>query len=98
MRQVFVEQWPLLQRELREANDGHGLPKFITKAVNAFLDCGVISKGFCRLWCGTCKTDQLVAFSCKARGICSACDGKMMASYCTSFLLLCKLLWIRQLT
>ena len=78
VRQVFVEQWPRLQRELREANDGRGLPKFITKAVNAFLDCGVISKGFCRLYCRTCKTDQLVAFSCKARGICSACDGKRM--------------------
>ncbi len=36
VRQVFVEQWPRLQRELREANDGRGLPKFITKAVNAF--------------------------------------------------------------
>lgn len=78
MRQVFVEQWPRLQRELREANDGRGLPKFITKAVNAFLDCGVLSKGFCRLYCRTCKTDQLVAFSCKSRGICSSCDGKRM--------------------
>ncbi len=78
MRQVFVEQWPRLQRELREANDGRGLPKFITKAVTAFLDCGMLKNGFCRLYCKTCKTDQLVAFSCKARGICSSCDGKRM--------------------
>ena len=42
---MFVELWPRLQRELREANDGRGLPKFITKAVNAFLDCGVLAKG-----------------------------------------------------
>ncbi|MBM4345630.1 MAG: transposase zinc-binding domain-containing protein, partial [Deltaproteobacteria bacterium] len=69
---------PRLQRELREANEGRGLPKFITKAVNAFLDCGVLSKGFCRLYCKSCKTDQLVAFSCKSRGICSSCDGKRM--------------------
>lgn len=25
VRQVFVEQWPRLQRELREANDGRGV-------------------------------------------------------------------------
>ncbi|MBM4345947.1 MAG: transposase zinc-binding domain-containing protein [Deltaproteobacteria bacterium] len=78
VRQVFVEQWPRLQRELREANEGRGPPKFITKAVNAFLDCGFLSKGFCRLYCKSCKSDQLVAFSSKSRGICSSCDGRRM--------------------
>ena len=78
LRRIFVQQWPTLQRELREANDGRGLPKFLTKAVDGFIGCGVLSKGFLRLYCQDCKTDQLVAFSCKSRGICASCDGRRM--------------------
>ena len=69
---------PALQREIGEANDDRGLPKFLTKAVEAFLDCGMLPKGFMSVRCKTCKTDQFVAFSCKSRGICSSCDGKRM--------------------
>lgn len=78
MRQIVAEQWPALQREVRDANDGHGLPKFIAKAVEGYLGCGLLSRGFSRLYCSSCKTDQLVAFSCKKRGICPSCDGKRM--------------------
>ena len=78
LRQVLVQQWPGLQREIRDANDGRGLPKFLTKAVNGFLECGLLPKGFLRVHCKSCKTDQFVAFSCKSRGICSSCDGKRM--------------------
>ena len=45
LRQVLVQQWSGLQREIKDANDGRGLPKFLTKAVNAFLACGLLPLG-----------------------------------------------------
>ncbi|MSQ84648.1 MAG: hypothetical protein EXR77_17535 [Myxococcales bacterium] len=36
----------------------------------------MLAKGFVRLYCHGCRTDQFVAFSCKYRGICASCDGK----------------------
>jgi hypothetical protein len=78
LRQIFVQQWPALQRELQLASDGQGLPKFLVKAVEGFLDCGDLSKGFLRLYCKDCHKDQLVAFSCKKRGICTSCDSRRM--------------------
>ena len=73
-----MAQWPRLERAIREANDGRGLPRFICKAVDGFIKCGMLGYGFLRLFCKTCKTDQLVAFSCKVRGLCSSCDGRRM--------------------
>ena len=69
----------LLERDIREANDGRGLPRFICKALDGFIKCGMLGHGFLRLFCRTCKTDQLVAFSCKVRGLCSSCDGRRMS-------------------
>ena len=70
--------WPELQHELLAANDGQPLPKFLTNAVEGYGRCGILKYGFCRLFCPDCKTDQLVAWSCKQRGICASCDGKRM--------------------
>ena len=78
LRRIVMAQWPALQRAVRFAADGHRLPKFICKAVDGFIKCGMLGHGFLRLFCKTCKTDQLVAFSCKVRGLCSSCDGRRM--------------------
>ena len=78
LRRIVMAQWPGLERAVREATDGRSLPRFIRKAVDGFIKCGMLGHGFLRLFCRTCKTDQLVAFSCKVRGLCSSCDGRRM--------------------
>jgi hypothetical protein len=52
----------LAAAEAREAQ-GRGLPKHVVKAFEAFLDCGVLSKGFARLRCPGCRYDLVVPFS-----------------------------------
>ena len=78
LRRIVMAQWPKLERAIREANDGSGLPRFICKAEDGFIKCGMLGHGFLRLFCRSCRTDQLVAFSCKVRGLCSSCDGRRM--------------------
>jgi hypothetical protein len=46
---------------------------------DAFLECGILARGFLRLRCGDCGHDKLVAFSCKRRGFCPSCGARRMA-------------------
>ena len=43
--------------------DGKGLPRHVKRAFEAFLDCGVLTKGFARLRCPDCGYDLVVPFS-----------------------------------
>src|SRR5438093_12962869 len=52
---------------------------FVEKEFRSFLDCGVLARGFLRIFCHTCKLDRVLAFSCKSRGICPSCGGRRMA-------------------
>lgn len=70
--------WPTILAELRQAQDGDDPPKFLVKAVQAYEKCGVLKYVFCRVLCSSCRKDQLLAWSCKARGICTSCDAKRM--------------------
>ena len=45
--------------------------------LRAFLDCGVLTRGFARWRCG-CGFERLVALSCKGRGFYASCGGKRM--------------------
>ena len=54
------------------------LPWHVHEEVHAFLRCGILANGFTRLRCQQCKTERLVAFSCKKRGFCPSCGGKRM--------------------
>ena len=54
------------------------LPKHARKELEAFLDCGLLCRGFARLRCASCEHSQLVAFSCKGRGFCPSCMGRRM--------------------
>jgi hypothetical protein len=47
---------------LLEAAQGK-LPDHVKRAFEAFLDCGVLSKGFARLRCPECGYDLAVPFS-----------------------------------
>ena len=65
---------------LAEGNDLRSpLPLFVERELRAFLDCGVLARGFARVRCLSCKKDSLVAFSCKKRGFCPSCGGRRMA-------------------
>jgi len=57
---------------------GKTLPEFIAKEFSGFLECGILTYGFARVRCADCGFDRLVAFSCKARGICPSCVGRRM--------------------
>ena len=53
--------------------EGKPLPENITQEFDAYLKRGIPAYGFIRLICGTCKTEQITAFSCKKRGFCPSC-------------------------
>jgi hypothetical protein len=48
------------------------------RAVEKFLDCGILEQGFARVRCDRCKAEFLVAFSCKARILCPSCHAKKL--------------------
>ncbi|MFN6194598.1 MAG: transposase zinc-binding domain-containing protein [Planctomycetota bacterium] len=45
------------------------MPAFCLREVAAFLGCGVLSHGCARVQCDGCGHDDVVAFSCKGRGM-----------------------------
>ena len=48
------------------------------RAVEKFLDCGVLESGFARVRCDRCRAEFLVAFSCKTRLLCPSCHAKRL--------------------
>jgi hypothetical protein len=55
------------------------LPRFVVRELRAFLECGILAHGFCRVQCAECGQDELVAFSCKRRGSCPSSGARRMA-------------------
>ena len=70
-----------LQTFLARADErvGPGLPAFVRRELYGTLDCGILANGFARVHCASCGRDELVAFSCKGRGVCPSCCGRRMA-------------------
>ena len=54
--------------------------KHARQELEAYLDCGLLCRGFARLRCGSCSESRLVAFSCKGRGFCPSCLGRQMCA------------------
>ena len=54
------------------------IPKHARKELEAYLDCGLLCRGFARLKCEDCGERRLVAFSCKGRGFCPSCTCRRM--------------------
>jgi hypothetical protein len=69
---TFEQQWT-------DQASGKTLPKFVTDELHAFMDCGVLGRGFAHLYCDTCREYHGVAFSCKARAVCPSCLGRRMS-------------------
>ena len=58
--------------------EGKPLPSFVNLTFARYLTCGKLEGGFVRLYCAECKHNRLVAFSCKRRGVCPSCAGRVM--------------------
>jgi hypothetical protein len=57
---------------------GRGVPLHVEAALRNYLKCGVLAHGFARVYCGNCRHDFLVAFSCKGRDLCPSCATRRM--------------------
>src|SRR5437870_4117147 len=53
--------------------DAPGLPAYVQREFDAYLQCGILAHGFLRLGCDTCYKELLLVFSCKRRGFCPSC-------------------------
>jgi len=52
---------------------GAPVARFVERELRAYLDCGILARGFLRLHCDACGRDRLLAFSCKGRALCPSC-------------------------
>ena len=59
---------------------GFRIPKHAREELLAYLDCGLLCRGFARLKCRGCNETRLVAFSCRGRGFCPSCMGRRMSA------------------
>lgn len=59
--------------------DRPGLPRYVQREMERFGSCGILCRGFVRVYCDTCRDSMLAAFSCKARAVCPSCTGRRMA-------------------
>jgi len=67
-----------LERARERSESGYGLPRFVEDEFRKYMDCGIFSRGFARVRCDTCQNEFLVAFSCKGRAFCPACNARRM--------------------
>jgi len=64
----------------RAGQRGRTIPWFVKRELESYLDCGILSRGFVRVACQSCRNEHLVALSCKGRGFCSSCGGRHMTA------------------
>ena len=69
---------PLLSSLRDEHPDGRGLAGHVERELRAYLDCGLLQRGFARVQCRECRDEILVAFSCRGRGVCPSCTARRM--------------------
>jgi hypothetical protein len=75
--QVLAEHLETFLQQVRTSD--HALPWYVERDLRAFLDCGILARGFLRLRCPECNTSRVVPFSCKRRTFCPSCMGRRMA-------------------
>ena len=73
LHQIVSEQLETFLSEVRNHYD-KPLPAYIEKELRAFIDCGILARGFVTAVCQSCGHTLLVALSCKKRGICPVSD------------------------
>jgi hypothetical protein len=75
---LYHDHFETFRARAADLCDGEGLPAFVEE-FRDFLRCGWLAGGFARLRCSQCRSERLVAFSCKGRGFCPSCGGRRMA-------------------
>ena len=76
LHQAITQHLPHLHSRLD--HEGRALPPFVELTFERYLSCGQLQGGFVRLYCSECKHNRLIAFSCKRRGLCPSCAGRVM--------------------
>jgi hypothetical protein len=61
------------------------LHRVVPDSVEQFLACGRLQGGFARLRCPSCKSEHLIAFSCRTRNFCGSCQAKRAAFFAEKF-------------
>ena len=74
---VIQDWWDTFKRDREQ--ECREIPEYIEKEIEAFLECGILAYGFLRIQCQSCRHANVVAFSCKKRGLCPSYAGKSMA-------------------
>ena len=77
--QVLQQHLETFLAQAEDPETGRDLPRFVTRELRDYLQCGILAHGFCRVRCERCNQDELVAFSCKHRGFCPSCGARRMA-------------------
>jgi hypothetical protein len=75
---VVRDHFETFRAHAAQLRDGEGLPGFVEQEFRDFLLCGwwrATSRGCA---CTRCRTERLVAFSCKGRGFCPSCGRRMV--------------------
>ena len=76
LHQGVSEGLPLF---LAQAEEHGGVPGFVLRAMQRFLACGDLSRGFVLVKCDSCDLELKVAFSCKERSVCPSCSARRAA-------------------
>jgi DNA-directed RNA polymerase subunit RPC12/RpoP len=72
--QTYLATW----LELAQDESGRSTPAHVEREFRRYLECGILARGFARARCAGCGHDFLVAYSCKGRGVCPACNTRRM--------------------
>ena len=64
---------------LAQAEEHGGVPSFVLRAVQRYIACGDLSRGFVLVTCDSCDLELKVAFSCKERSVCPSCSARRAA-------------------
>jgi hypothetical protein len=77
-RVVAAELGPLEEELSAASPTGKGLPTYVKRELSGYLRCGLLCHGFARVVCKQCRTEHLVGFSCRGRGLCPSCTTRRM--------------------
>jgi hypothetical protein len=73
--QTHLATW--LERSA-DTRQGGFAPAHVEREFRRYLECGILAHGFARARCAECGHDFLIAYSCKGRGVCPACNARRM--------------------
>src|SRR5215471_1411914 len=91
--QVIADHLETFLASCEAEPDAPGLPAYVQREFDAYLQCGILAHGFLRLGCDTCPKELLLPFSCKRRGFCPSCAARRMAQT-AAHLVTCVIPWV----